>query len=120
MAEWDPRPLIRVVNALQVLGEERAGAAVAEYIRVTSPVLDDGQRLGGTDGKLFGLGDVLFRTQNPANSWYELQVSADVPLLTRTPSGGFSGSFNIVSVQVGWRREAISGTREPVSAPRLR
>ncbi|MBI5487590.1 MAG: hypothetical protein HY905_09675 [Deltaproteobacteria bacterium] len=49
-AQFDPRPLIRAVNALQPLGKERALAAISEYLRVVSPYED-----GGYEGTLLVL-----------------------------------------------------------------
>jgi hypothetical protein len=43
---YNPRPVIRAVNLLQPLGKEKALAAIEEYLRVSSWLMDDHPREG--------------------------------------------------------------------------
>ncbi len=45
-SDYNPLPVIQIVNALQPLGKDKALAAIEEYLRVSSPLWWDGAREG--------------------------------------------------------------------------
>jgi len=79
-ARFDPRPLIRAVNALQPLGKDRALAAISEYLRVTSPYED-----GGYEGTLLVL-RTLFDVPDAEGGLPPLLVGAPSPAAPDDPA----------------------------------
>jgi len=81
---YNPRSVIRAVNALQPLGKEKALAAVAEYLRV-SPVSFDAHAVDG----MFLVLRTLFEIPNPPGHMPVMLVGQPSPMgpddLTKIP-----------------------------------
>jgi hypothetical protein len=124
--QFDPLALIRIVNALQPLGKERALAVINEYCRVSyapiTPEDFDHPDWGFVQrSSLHGLMSLLFElpAELPAEffPWpYSLVLVRDVPLMT-THGGGLAGSVSFGMLHLYHYRQLGRLRARPLSPP---
>lgn len=123
---WDPGKAIRIVNALQPLGKNRALAAIIEYARVTAlNVLPENVGSDRWDspqnGGLYILPEILLGLRaeevgyRPRSAWV---LQDDVPLLVADLGGwGPSGFFDTVLARYGERGKMRARPLRPPDRP---
>lgn len=117
---FDPRPLIRAVNALQSLGREKALAVVGEYLRVTMDTCCEPQYWCG-DGsqRLYPVMNLLFEAPDAPDfdiHFIPILVQDDVPILMWF-SAGVGGALGFPPEALDHYRKHGTFRARPLTPP---
>jgi hypothetical protein len=124
----DPLAVIRIVNALQPLGKEKAIAAIGEYARITSYAMTPrevgAKRWEWMDNEgLYLVVAILFGRPTWPDAyrpWFDWALQDDIPLVVQTyggtgPQGFFENEFDQYRIWGRLRAKPLVPTDRPLS-----